>query len=116
MFVRYIENTNEELDEEVEYDMDEEDTIWLETINEQRLVEDSIDTKITQEEFEVLMDRLEKESYFQSTGYSKSSSTSGTHNTSNNNNNSHNDSTLNASLSQTKTHNDSSSKKKEFIF
>ena len=25
LFVRYIENTNEELDEEVEYDMDEED-------------------------------------------------------------------------------------------
>jgi hypothetical protein len=87
--------------------MDEEDTIWLETINEQRLIEDSIETKITQEEFEVLMDRLEKESYFQSTGYSKSNTSA--HNTSNNN--SHNDSTVNASLNnQTKSHNDSSSK------
>ena len=71
-FDRYVENTNEELDEEVEYDMDEEDTIWLEHINEKRLAENSIETKITQEEFEVLMDRLEKESYFQSTGHLKS--------------------------------------------
>lgn len=70
-FIKYIETTNEELDEEIEYDMDEEDTIWLDMINEQRLTQDSIDTKITQEQFEILMDRLEKESYFQSSGTGK---------------------------------------------
>lgn len=53
----------EELDGEVEYDVDEEDTTWLSIINERRtdqsLAAVSIDT------LELLMDRLEKESYFQ---------------------------------------------------
>lgn len=62
-FHRFIERSAEEMDGEVEYDMDEEDAAWLGIINEKRksggIPEVSIDT------FELLMDRLEKESYFQ---------------------------------------------------
>lgn len=57
----------EELDEEVEYDMDVEDIVWLKIINEQRSNDPHLENKepIAQEDFEFLMDRLEKESYFQ---------------------------------------------------
>ncbi|XP_075232701.1 bromodomain-containing protein 140 isoform X2 [Lycorma delicatula] len=62
-YIRFIERSAEEMDGEVEYDMDEEDAAWLGIMNERRvaagLTEVSIDT------FELLMDRLEKESYFQ---------------------------------------------------
>uniref|UniRef100_A0A8D8RKE0 Peregrin n=1 Tax=Cacopsylla melanoneura TaxID=428564 RepID=A0A8D8RKE0_9HEMI len=62
-YIRFIERNAEELDEEVEYDMDEEDAAWLNIINEQRKSSNlpalSIDT------FELLMDRLEKECQFQ---------------------------------------------------
>lgn len=61
---RYIEKSAEELDEEVEYDMDEEDYIWLDIMNERRKNEGV--SPIPQEIFEYLMDRLEKESYFES--------------------------------------------------
>lgn len=54
----------EELDEEVEYDIDEEDYIWLDIMNDKRR-RDGV-TPIPQEVFEYLMDRLEKESYFES--------------------------------------------------
>lgn len=51
------------MDGEIEYDVDEEDAIWLEHLNKDRtetgLAAVSIDT------LELLMDRLEKESYFQ---------------------------------------------------
>lgn len=63
-YYRYIEKSSEELDEEIEYDMDEEDHAWLEIINEKRR-NDSLQT-ITQEVFETLMDRFEKEAFFQS--------------------------------------------------
>ena len=60
---RFIERSVEEMDGEVEYDMDEEDAAWLVIINERRasmgVPEVPVDT------FELLMDRLEKESYFQ---------------------------------------------------
>lgn len=60
---RFIEKSPEELDGEIEYDVDEEDAIWLERMNTERgetgLSAVSIDT------LELLMDRLEKESYFQ---------------------------------------------------
>ena len=64
-FLRYADKTEEELDEEVEYDMDEEDNVWLTLTNEQRLSTNSPAPEITQQQFELLMDRLEKESYFQ---------------------------------------------------
>ncbi|XP_074169115.1 peregrin isoform X10 [Rhinolophus sinicus] len=63
-YYRYIEKSAEELDEEVEYDMDEEDYIWLDIMNERRKAEGV--SPIPQEVFEYLMDRLEKESYFES--------------------------------------------------
>ncbi|TRY68864.1 hypothetical protein TCAL_05070 [Tigriopus californicus] len=61
-YYRFIEKSAEELDEEVEYDMDEEDVAWLELINAKRT--DERLTKIHEDQFELLMDRLEKESYF----------------------------------------------------
>ena len=50
------------MDEMVEYDMDEEDVAWLNIINEKRS-QDGL-SKIIEDQFELLMDRLEKESYF----------------------------------------------------
>lgn len=62
-YIRFIEKSAEELDGEVEYDVDEEDTTWLSIINDRRadqnLAAVGVDT------LELLMDRLEKESYFQ---------------------------------------------------
>ncbi|XP_050677555.1 bromodomain-containing protein homolog [Leptidea sinapis] len=62
-YIRFIEKSAEELDGEVEYDVDEEDTAWLAIINKTRAKQGlppvSVDT------LELLMDRLEKESYFQ---------------------------------------------------
>nr|XP_025040085.1 peregrin [Pelodiscus sinensis] len=63
-YYRYIEKSAEELDEEVEYDMDEEDYIWLDIMNDRRRTEGV--SPVPQEIFEYLMDRLEKESYFES--------------------------------------------------
>jgi len=59
---RFIEKSVEELDTEVEYDMDEEDAAWLQIMNERR--ESAGLAEISIESFELLMDRLEKESYF----------------------------------------------------
>ena len=59
---RFIEKSAEEMDEMVEYDMDEEDVAWLNIINEKRS-QDGL-SKIHEDQFELLMDRLEKESYF----------------------------------------------------
>ncbi|XP_039530754.1 peregrin [Pimephales promelas] len=63
-YYRYIDKSAEELDEEVEYDIDEEDYIWLDIMNDRRRT-DGV-PPILQEVFEYLMDRLEKESYFES--------------------------------------------------
>ena len=53
----------DELDEEVEYDMDEEDVAWLDITNQQRKERGL--TPVNDADLELLMDRLEKESYFQ---------------------------------------------------
>lgn len=63
MVFRFIEKSLEELDEEVEYDMDEEDRAWLQKMNEKRAVDEL--PPVEMETFELLMDRLEKESFFQ---------------------------------------------------
>uniref|UniRef100_A0A672SC28 Bromodomain and PHD finger containing 1 n=1 Tax=Sinocyclocheilus grahami TaxID=75366 RepID=A0A672SC28_SINGR len=63
-YYRYIDKSAEELDEEVEYDIDEEDYIWLDIMNDKRRADGVV--PIPQEVFEYLMDRLEKESYFES--------------------------------------------------
>jgi len=61
-YFRFIDKSVDELDEEVEYDMDEEDCAWLELINTKRKI-DSL-SEVPPDTFELLMDRLEKESYF----------------------------------------------------
>ena len=62
-YIRFIEKTVEELDGEVEYDVDEEDSLFLEIINEKR--EEAGVNPISIDTLELLIDRLEKESYFQ---------------------------------------------------
>ncbi|XP_075470235.1 bromodomain and PHD finger-containing protein 3 isoform X2 [Ascaphus truei] len=63
-FYHYIERTAEELDRDVEYDVDEVDLAWLEIVNEKRR-NDGL-SLVTVDTFEMLLDRLEKESYLQS--------------------------------------------------
>ncbi|KAL8617955.1 hypothetical protein ACOMHN_052906 [Nucella lapillus] len=70
----YTEKSVEELDDEVEYDMDEEDHAWLELMNEKRNGDGT--STVTQEVFETLMDRFEKEAYFQSQTAGKDQGTS----------------------------------------
>ncbi|XP_028602306.2 bromodomain-containing protein 1 isoform X4 [Podarcis muralis] len=60
-YYKFIEKSSEELDNEVEYDMDEEDYAWLEIINEKRKSDGF--SVVSQNMFEFLMDRFEKESY-----------------------------------------------------
>lgn len=62
-YIRFIEKSAEELDGEVEYDVDEEDTAWLSIMNEKRETQGL--TPVSVDTLELLMDRLEKESYFQ---------------------------------------------------
>ncbi|XP_015430480.1 PREDICTED: peregrin [Dufourea novaeangliae] len=63
-YIRFMERSGEELDGEVEYDLDEEDTAWLSIVNERRLAS-GLSPPLEPDTFELLMDRLEKESYFQ---------------------------------------------------
>ncbi|XP_068132433.1 bromodomain-containing protein 1 isoform X2 [Hyperolius riggenbachi] len=60
-YYTFQEKSSEELDKEVEYDMDEEDYAWLEIVNEKRKSEGF--SIVSQDIFEFLMDRFEKESY-----------------------------------------------------
>ncbi|XP_014212581.1 peregrin [Copidosoma floridanum] len=62
-YVRFMERSGEELDGEVEYDLDEEDSAWLAIVNERRAASGL--PNLEPDVFELLMDRLEKESYFQ---------------------------------------------------
>ena len=70
-YYQFVEKTAEELDKDVEYDMDEEDVAWLKLMNGRRTADQL--SRITEDQFELLMDRLEKESYFhvQSNGSSQ---------------------------------------------
>ncbi|XP_043263662.1 peregrin-like isoform X3 [Colletes gigas] len=63
-YIRFMERSGEELDGEVEYDLDEEDTAWLSIVNERRSAS-GLTPPLEPDTFELLMDRLEKESYFQ---------------------------------------------------
>uniref|UniRef100_A0A7M4E4S5 Bromodomain and PHD finger containing 3 n=1 Tax=Crocodylus porosus TaxID=8502 RepID=A0A7M4E4S5_CROPO len=63
-YYRYIEKPPEDLDADVEYDMDEEDLAWLEMVNQKR-TEDGYGS-VSADTFELLVDRLEKESYLES--------------------------------------------------
>lgn len=63
-YYRFVEQSAEDLDDLVEYDMDEEDYQWLSLVNEERKGQGM--TSIPQGVFEILMDRLEKECFFES--------------------------------------------------
>ncbi|KAL7882807.1 hypothetical protein SRHO_G00004650 [Serrasalmus rhombeus] len=65
-YYKYEEKTSEELDEEVEYDMDEEDYAWLDLVNEKRRSEGF--SQVSPNVFEFLVDRFEKESFMESQG------------------------------------------------
>ncbi|KAF8638766.1 hypothetical protein AX17_001982 [Amanita inopinata Kibby_2008] len=58
-YIRYIEPIEGDLARQVEYDMDEQDQEWLDSVNADRKKE-QIDT-VSYETFEIIMDRLEKE-------------------------------------------------------
>ncbi|XP_077941393.1 bromodomain and PHD finger-containing protein 3 isoform X2 [Gasterosteus aculeatus] len=60
-YYRYIERFAEDLEAEAEYDMDEEDTAWLEMVNAGRKSEGY--SAVTPDNFELLVDRLEEEAY-----------------------------------------------------
>ncbi|KAM9327679.1 bromodomain-containing protein 1 isoform 2-T2 [Pholidichthys leucotaenia] len=63
-YYKYTELTEEELDEETEYDMDEEDYAWLELVNEKRRSEGV--SQVSHNVFEFLIDRFEKELHLES--------------------------------------------------
>ncbi|XP_073695043.1 bromodomain-containing protein 1 [Garra rufa] len=65
-YYEYKEKTLEELNEEVEYDMDEEDYAWLELVNEKRKNEGL--NLVSPNAFEFLLDRFEKESFLECQG------------------------------------------------
>lgn len=63
-YYKFAEKTEEELDEETEYDMDEEDYAWLDLVNEKRRNEGV--SQVSYNVFEFLVDRFEKELYLES--------------------------------------------------
>ncbi|XP_070601297.1 bromodomain and PHD finger-containing protein 3 isoform X2 [Erythrolamprus reginae] len=63
-YYQYVEKPLEDVDAEVEYDLDEEDLAWLDMINDKRKSDGY--GSISAETFELLLDRLEKESYLES--------------------------------------------------
>uniref|UniRef100_A0A3P9DUU4 Bromodomain and PHD finger containing 3 n=1 Tax=Maylandia zebra TaxID=106582 RepID=A0A3P9DUU4_9CICH len=71
-YYRYIETSAEE-ETEAEYDMDEEDTAWLEMVNADRTSEGC--STVSAETFERLVDRLEEEAYLEARSRAPSQST-----------------------------------------
>uniref|UniRef100_UPI0037E8879F bromodomain and PHD finger-containing protein 3 isoform X2 n=1 Tax=Semicossyphus pulcher TaxID=241346 RepID=UPI0037E8879F len=72
-YYRYIERLAEEQEAEAEYDMDEEDTAWLEMVNAGRTSEGY--SAVSQDTFELLVDRLEEEAYREARSRAPSQST-----------------------------------------
>uniref|UniRef100_A0A672MLR3 Bromodomain and PHD finger containing 3 n=1 Tax=Sinocyclocheilus grahami TaxID=75366 RepID=A0A672MLR3_SINGR len=71
-YYRYIEKSGEEMETDAEYDMDEEDLAWLELVNERRASEGH--PQVCPDTFELLIDRLEKESFLESRSHAPSQS------------------------------------------
>uniref|UniRef100_A0A7N6AR51 Bromodomain and PHD finger containing, 3a n=1 Tax=Anabas testudineus TaxID=64144 RepID=A0A7N6AR51_ANATE len=63
-YYRYIEKSGEEQDSVAEYDMDEEDLAWLEMVNQKRVSDGH--ASVAPDTFELLIDRLERESILES--------------------------------------------------
>ncbi|KAM9443865.1 bromodomain and PHD finger-containing protein 3 isoform 2-T2 [Clarias gariepinus] len=63
-YYRYVEKSTEETEMEAEYDMDEEDTAWLEIVNQKRVSDGH--ASVSPDTFELLIDRLERESIVES--------------------------------------------------
>ena len=63
-YYRYIEKSMEEQDSVAEYDMDEEDLAWLEMVNQKRVCDGY--ASVSADTFELLIDRLERESILES--------------------------------------------------
>lgn len=61
-YVRFIEPSKDD-DSHVDYDMDEEDMAWLDDVNEERIKNGA--PPVSEDDFETIMDRFEKESYFE---------------------------------------------------
>ncbi|KTG05663.1 hypothetical protein cypCar_00029068 [Cyprinus carpio] len=71
-YYRYIEKSGEEMETDAEYDMDEEDVAWLELVNDRRVSEGH--PQVSPDTFELLIDRLEKESFLESRSQAPSQS------------------------------------------
>uniref|UniRef100_A0A3Q3GIL7 Bromodomain and PHD finger containing, 3a n=1 Tax=Labrus bergylta TaxID=56723 RepID=A0A3Q3GIL7_9LABR len=63
-YYRFIEKSLEEQDSVAEYDMDEEDLAWLEMVNHKRVCDGH--ASVSADTFELLIDRLERESILES--------------------------------------------------
>ena len=74
-YYRFVEQGAEELDDVIEYDMDEEDYQWLSLVNEERKGQGL--TAVPQDVFEILMDRLEKECVFESQNFGEGTDSTG---------------------------------------
>ncbi|XP_026858888.2 bromodomain and PHD finger-containing protein 3 [Electrophorus electricus] len=72
-YYRYVERSCEELETEAEYDMDEEDMAWLEMVNQKRVHDGH--ASVLPDTFELLIDRLERESILESRSQALSQST-----------------------------------------
>ncbi|KAM9855935.1 bromodomain and PHD finger-containing protein 3 isoform 2-T2 [Aulostomus maculatus] len=72
-YYRYIERSAEEQEAQAEYDMDEEDTAWLEMVNAGRTSESC--SAVSSDTFELLVDRLEEEAYQEARSRAPSQST-----------------------------------------
>ncbi|XP_034445601.1 bromodomain and PHD finger-containing protein 3 isoform X1 [Hippoglossus hippoglossus] len=72
-YYRYMERSAEEQEAEAEYDMDEEDTAWLEMVNAGRTSESY--SAVSQDTFELMVDRMEEEAYREARSRAPSQST-----------------------------------------
>jgi len=70
-YYRYIEQTDDDMKQMQEYDLDEQDMAWLELTNQDRKNKFSL-PDIEPDELEFLIDRIEKESYFEQSKMSNS--------------------------------------------
>lgn len=65
-----MQHNPEESDTGIEYFMDDEDHVWLEQLNDERSKTDGC-SSVTHDQFEGIIDRLEKDSIFESNSKNK---------------------------------------------